>query len=218
MNYDEIRSLILDTTEEYKHSLGSDYRLVLKEINQLGDISVSDSFEKNKVEFSFSFKKGKEKYKISIYVNRKLLESNESLIGNKHLKKSVEISALAFWEFSDKKKELFEYFTELFEEDGISPFKNSESHDIFYSNCESLRDELIPSCDIISFLDIFLLSLFRSKIPQLIRHLGWDESIPLRNSLIEHIASDECFKDLDESSTDSESEESTVKKRATRRY
>ncbi|KAH8584270.1 uncharacterized protein ELE39_002364 [Cryptosporidium sp. chipmunk genotype I] len=218
MNHDAIKSLVLNTAEEYKHSLGSDFRLVLKEINQLGDISVDDRFEKNKVKFLFSLKKGKEKYKISTYVNREFLENSKSCINNKDIKKSFKISVLAFWEVLGKKKELFEYYTELFQENDISLFKNSESHDIFFSNCEGLRDKLVPSCDIISFFDIFLLSLFRFTIPQLIRHLGWDESISLRNSLIEHIASEECFKNADDSSTDSESEEHNVKKKVNRRY
>ncbi|OII73109.1 uncharacterized protein cubi_02340 [Cryptosporidium ubiquitum] len=216
---DKIKNLIINTAEEHKHSLGSDFRLVLKEINQLDNISVNSRLENNKVEFFFSLNKGKEKYKVSIFVNKEVLKNNKSCINDEHTKKMVKISVLAFWEITNKrKKELFEYYTELLEGENTPLFKYSEFHDVISSNCEDLRDKLIPSCDIISFFDIFLLSLFRFTIPQLTKQLDWDEDIPLRNSLIEHVASEECFKSLDETSTDSESEEGVAKRKVTRRY
>lgn len=212
MTYESIKSLIVKTAEEYKHSLGSDFRLVLREIYQLDDIFVNNSVEKNKATHFFSLKKGKKKYKVSTFVNKEVLDNSKHCFDNVCTKQVVKISVLAYWEVSDEKKELFEYHAELFEDDSIVLLGNNEYHDVYFSNCEDLRDKLIPSCDIISFFDILLLSLFRFAIPQLTKCSIWDEKIPLRNSLMEHIASEECFKDLDDSSAESEPEEKVVKK------
>lgn len=214
---DPIKNLVIKTAEEHKHSLGSDFRLVLKEINQLDDISLNERFENNGAEFFFSLNKGEKKYKVSILVNKEDLENIESFIGDRDKQKVVKLSVSAFWETPNKRKELFEYYTELIEEENTPILKYSESHDIISSNCEDLRDKLIPSCEIISFLDILLLSLFRFTVPQLIKHLDWDKNIPIRSSLIEHIASDECFRSSDDTSTDSESE-NVKKKKVARRY
>lgn len=212
MTYESIKSLIVKTAEEYKHSLGSDFRLVLREINRLDDISVNNHIEKSKAKYFFSVKKGKRKYKVSTLVKKEVLDNGEPCFDNERTEQAIKISVLVYWEVSDEKKELFEYHTELSEDDSTVLLKNNESHDVYLSNCEELRDKLIPSCDIISFFDILLLSLFRYAIPQLIKCSIWDEKIPIRNSLVEHVASEECFKDLDDTSTESETEERIIKK------
>ncbi|KAJ1613033.1 hypothetical protein OJ253_293 [Cryptosporidium canis] len=216
MTYESIKSLIIKTSEEYKHSLGSDFKLVLNEINELSDISVGSRIENNSARYFFSLLKGKGEYRVSIAVKRGILGSSELCFDSEDFENVIKISVLSHWDVSGKIRELFEYHTEISESDSTFSLRNNEFHNVNISNCEHLRDELIPSCEIISFFDILLLSLFRFAIPQLTKSCIWVENIPLRNSLIEHIASEECFDSENDTSTDSETDERAIKK-ATRK-
>ncbi|KAF7459388.1 hypothetical protein HWI79_88 [Cryptosporidium felis] len=213
-----VKNLIINTAKEYNRTLGCEYKVILREIDLLQDIEVDTKVEKNNtVKSIYKITLESKEYTISTLVKKEVTQEDEASSiegGNACM---VRMDVFAVWESRNNvDKDLFEYSVELSgNRNNNEQFTLSrEFHEIDYLNCEDLRNNVLPTCDLISFFDIFLLTLIRFSFPQLNKHLSWDESIiPIRNSLLEHIASEECQEEPEYTCTESEEEEPTFKKK-----
>ncbi|KAH8739323.1 hypothetical protein FG386_000295 [Cryptosporidium ryanae] len=227
MNKEKVLELILSTSEEYKYVLGGDFRNIISEIKQIRiqNIDVSNKGDIDLVS-DFTFLTNEGEIIIGVMVKKDILSNTDSIFHEilQTPQKLTRITFISFWKGKKtKKKDILEYHIDIDDSFGESKFiSKDEFHKVYTENCEELKNALLPSCELICFFDILVLSLIRSSTPYLGGKPDINEVTNLfRNSMIESIASDMCTSTESEDSTsgnESDSEVSVERKCRRQRY
>ncbi|KAK6588137.1 hypothetical protein RS030_71031 [Cryptosporidium xiaoi] len=216
MNTEKVLELISNTSEEYKSVLGGEFKRISDEINRIRikNTNISNKGDADLVsDFTFSTNEGD--ITIKVIVKREVLP-NEDNIFHEVLQTSQELTRMTFlsyWNSSNTgKKDILEYYLDFDMNLGKSNFTNKDQfHRVYPENCEELKNLLLPSCELIYFFDILILSLIRSSTSHLAKQTDLEEVTSLfRNSMIEDIAAGICTSTESEDNTSGSESDSEV--------